>query len=211
MGRAREKAMHIAVVAEQGMRWHMEDRHVVRETPEGLFVGVYDGHCGAGAAEYAARMLHTAFLGRLREGVGAGTAFTQVYPEISRDLAYQDAGATAVTCWVCPGRVVCANAGDARAIIVGRGGWRQLSVDHRVEDAEERARVLARGYDLDERERKIEATGLLAVALQHEIDHLDGILFIDRISRLKRGIAQRKMRKLIREAQASAEKDYTLF
>jgi peptide deformylase len=72
-------------------------------------------------------------------------------------------------------------------------------------------RVLARGYDLNEQEREIEAPGLLAVALQHEIDHLDGILFIDRISRLKRGIAQRKMRKLIREAQDSAKKDYILF
>ena len=86
-----------------------------------------------------------------------------------------------------------------------------LSLPGIRENVSRAARVLARGYDLNEREQEIEATGLLAVALQHEIDHLDGILFIDRISRLKRGIAQRKMRKLIREAQASAEKDHTLF
>jgi len=86
-----------------------------------------------------------------------------------------------------------------------------LSLPGIRENVSRAARVLARGYDLNERQREIEATGLLAVALQHEIDHLDGILFIDRISRLKRGIAQRKMRKLIREAQASVKKDYTLF
>lgn len=72
-------------------------------------------------------------------------------------------------------------------------------------------RVLVRGYDLNEQQQEIEATGLLAVVLQHEIDHLEGILLLNRISRLKRGIIQRKMRKLMREAQASAQKDHTLF
>jgi peptide deformylase len=41
----------------------------------------------------------------------------------------------------------------------------------------------------------MEAEGLLAVVLQHEIDHLNGILFIDRISSLKRGIYKRKVKK----------------
>jgi len=70
---------------------------------------------------------------------------------------------------------------------------------------------LVRGYDLNERQLEIEAEGLLAVALQHEIDHLDGILFIDRVSRLKRGIIQRKMRKLVREDQSPKEKDHVIF
>ena len=72
-------------------------------------------------------------------------------------------------------------------------------------------RVLIRGYDLDERQRDIEAEGLLAVAFQHEIDHLEGIIFIDRLSRLKRGIIHRKILKLMREAQVSKEKDSRLF
>ncbi len=42
---------------------------------------------------------------------------------------------------------------------------------------------------------RIEADGLLARALQHEVDHLDGVLFIDRLSPLKRGILLRKWRK----------------
>jgi len=53
---------------------------------------------------------------------------------------------------------------------------------------------------VDEKEKpvKIEAEGLLAVALQHEIDHLDGKLFIDRISRLKRDLYTRRRKKMLR-------------
>ena len=59
-------------------------------------------------------------------------------------------------------------------------------------------RVAVSGYDENGEEVDIEADGLLAVALQHEIDHLDGKLFIDRISRLKREIYVRKLKKSIR-------------
>jgi len=58
-------------------------------------------------------------------------------------------------------------------------------VDFRAE-VKRAARVLVKGYDVDSHELAIEADGLLAVALQHEIDHLEGTLFIDRLSRLKR-------------------------
>jgi peptide deformylase len=78
-----------------------------------------------------------------------------------------------------------------------------LSVPEIRENVARAERVLVRGLDLKEREREIEARGLLARAFQHELDHLDGILFIDRISRLKRGIIQRKMRKLMQEARAA--------
>lgn len=86
-----------------------------------------------------------------------------------------------------------------------------LSLPGITENVARAERVLVRGHDLNEQQREIEAEGLLAVALQHEIDHIEGILFIDRISRLKRGIIQRKMRKLVQQAQSSEEKDYTLF
>jgi peptide deformylase len=60
---------------------------------------------------------------------------------------------------------------------------------------------------LDEhgKERKIEAEGLLAVALQHEIDHLDGKLFIDRISRLKRDLYTRRRKKMLRSGIEPSE------
>jgi peptide deformylase len=86
-----------------------------------------------------------------------------------------------------------------------------LSVPGIRENVARAKRVLVRGYDLNEREQEIEAEGLLAVAFQHEIDHLEGILFIDRISRLKRGIIQRKIRKLMREGRTSNETGSRIF
>ena len=60
---------------------------------------------------------------------------------------------------------------------------------------------------LDEKEKevRIETEGLLAVALQHEIDHLDGKLFIDRISRLKRELYTRRLKKMLRTGKAQPE------
>ena len=55
------------------------------------------------------------------------------------------------------------------------------------------------------KERTIEAEGLLAVALQHEIDHLDGKLFIDRISRLKRDLYTRRRKKMLRSGIEPSE------
>jgi peptide deformylase len=60
----------------------------------------------------------------------------------------------------------------------------------------ERVRLFAR--DLEGQEVATAATGLLAVCLQHEVDHLDGILFIDRISRLKRNLYSQKRKKQLR-------------
>jgi peptide deformylase len=60
------------------------------------------------------------------------------------------------------------------------------------------ARVVARGKDLDGKERSYEATGLLARAFCHEIDHIDGLLFVDRLSPLKRDLMKRKLKKKAR-------------
>jgi len=54
------------------------------------------------------------------------------------------------------------------------------------------------GIDMNGSPVKIEAEGLLSVILQHEIDHLNGILFIDRISSLKRGMYKRKIKKQLK-------------
>ncbi|GIW40629.1 MAG: peptide deformylase [Candidatus Binatia bacterium] len=67
-------------------------------------------------------------------------------------------------------------------------------------------RVLVRAWTPEEKEVEIEGEGLLAVALQHEIDHLDGKLFLDRISRLKRDLYRRRLRKLLREGASLQEK-----
>jgi len=59
-------------------------------------------------------------------------------------------------------------------------------------------RVTVEGLTPDGEPARVEAEGLLARALQHEVDHLDGILFIDRLSPLKRSMLMRKWRKRAR-------------
>ena len=71
-----------------------------------------------------------------------------------------------------------------------------LSVVDYTERVKRANRVLVKAWTPDQREIEIDAEGFLAVALQHEIDHLDGKLFIDRISALKRDIYRRKLKKL---------------
>jgi len=58
------------------------------------------------------------------------------------------------------------------------------------------SRVVCRGLDRDGREQKIEGTELLARALQHEMDHLDGTLFVDRLRGIKRDMILRRIQKL---------------
>jgi peptide deformylase len=70
-----------------------------------------------------------------------------------------------------------------------------LSVPDFRANVKRSASVLVEGFDNKEKPLRIEAEGLLAVLLQHEIDHLNGILFIDRISTLKREIYKRRVKK----------------
>ncbi len=67
------------------------------------------------------------------------------------------------------------------------------------------ASVTVRYLDRDNQTREIEADGMLAVCLQHEIDHLEGILFVDHISILKRGMILRKLRKSKKQDALAAE------
>jgi peptide deformylase len=76
-----------------------------------------------------------------------------------------------------------------------------LSVPDLTAEVTRAGRIVVSGWTLDQEEISIEAEGLLAVALQHEIDHLDGKLFLDRISRLKRDLYKRRVRKLERQGK----------
>ncbi len=58
------------------------------------------------------------------------------------------------------------------------------------------ARAVVRGQNRQGEEQRIEATGLLARAFQHEMDHLDGVVFIDRLRGIKRDMIVRKIHKL---------------
>ncbi len=94
--------------------------------------------------------------------------------------------------------------------IVERSGkivWTEgcLSVPDFEADVERASHVRLRASNLEGEDLEIAASELQAVCFQHEIDHLDGILFIDRISRLKRNLyTQRRKKQLRRELEAQA-------
>src|SRR5919204_3470073 len=77
-----------------------------------------------------------------------------------------------------------------------------LSVPGLTAPVKRARRVLVRAWTPEEREVQVEAEELLAVALQHEIDHLDGRLFIDRLSRLKRDLYRARRKKLERQGRS---------
>jgi peptide deformylase len=60
------------------------------------------------------------------------------------------------------------------------------------------ARVILKGLDREGEEHTVEGTGLLARCFQHEMDHLDGTLFVDRLRGLQKDLIVRKIRKLSR-------------
>ena len=77
-----------------------------------------------------------------------------------------------------------------------------LSVVDFTAEVKRAAKVEVVAFDENQKEIRIDADGLLAIALQHEIDHLDGKLFIDRISRLKRDLYRRRRKKMLRDGTA---------
>ncbi|WP_237480165.1 peptide deformylase [Lichenibacterium dinghuense] len=79
-----------------------------------------------------------------------------------------------------------------------------LSIPDYYEDVERPERVRVRFLDRHGAECEMEADGLLATAIQHEIDHLDGVLFIDHISRLKRERVTKRFAKAARFAEGDA-------
>jgi peptide deformylase len=74
-----------------------------------------------------------------------------------------------------------------------------LSIPEYYEEVERPARVKVRFTNLAGEPQEIDADGILATCLQHEIDHLEGVLFIDHISRLKRERVTRRFAKQARE------------
>jgi peptide deformylase len=79
-----------------------------------------------------------------------------------------------------------------------------LSIPEHYDDVVRPAKVRVGYLDRDGVAREVEAEGLLAVCLQHEIDHLDGIVFVDHLSRLKR---ERVVRKFAKQARLKAREE----
>ena len=79
-----------------------------------------------------------------------------------------------------------------------------LSIPEFYEDVTRPAQVRVAYLDLEGKEQVLEANGLLATCLQHEIDHLNGVLFIDHISKLKRDRVIKKFAKAAKRAEEKA-------
>jgi len=76
-----------------------------------------------------------------------------------------------------------------------------LSIPEYYEEVSRPAKVRVKYLDLDGKQRELEADGLLATCLQHEIDHTNGVLFIDHISKLKRDMVMKKFRKAAKRGE----------
>ena len=76
-----------------------------------------------------------------------------------------------------------------------------LSVPDLYEEVERPSRVRVRFLDYDGEQQELDCEGMLAVCIQHEMDHLEGILFIDHLSRLKREMMLKKLAKARKAAE----------
>ena len=76
-----------------------------------------------------------------------------------------------------------------------------LSVPEQYADIERPAECTVTFIDYDGEDQEINATGLLATCIQHEMDHLDGVVFIDYLSKIKRSMYVRKVKKLVKEKE----------
>ena len=74
-----------------------------------------------------------------------------------------------------------------------------LSVPGYTDEVERKAKVTVTGLDKNGEPMEVHAEGLLAVCLQHEIDHLEGVLFVDRLSRLKQSMVKKKLKRRAKE------------
>jgi peptide deformylase len=74
-----------------------------------------------------------------------------------------------------------------------------LSLPEHYADVSRPAKIRLRYVDYENELREVQIEGLLATCIQHEMDHLEGVLFVDHISALKRGIILRKLAKLKRQ------------
>jgi peptide deformylase len=77
-----------------------------------------------------------------------------------------------------------------------------LSIPEYYEEVERPKEVKVKYLDRDGKPAEIEATGLLATCLQHEIDHINGVLFIDHLSKLKRDRVIKKFAKAAKKVEA---------
>ncbi len=93
---------------------------------------------------------------------------------------------------------------EADGIVVNEEGCLSV-IDYRA-DVKRTERVTVKGMDREGNPITLKKEGLDAIVLQHEIDHLNGILFIDHISKLKRELYKRRLKKVLKERDSSLQR-----
>lgn len=135
-----------AVVSEANKRKVLEDAYFLDIISEfEIFCGVYDGHIGSFAAEYARDNIYKMFFEQLSQGKNELEAFKNAYEKVSENLLLQESGTVAANFYLRDSKMFYANSGDARLVIVGEYGARQLTEDHRIDNPEERERIEKNG------------------------------------------------------------------
>lgn len=133
-----------AVISEIGRRPYMEDAVCLKIADQGkvLFCGIYDGHSGEMAAQYARDNLHKFFFKALSAGSSQPTAFVKAFDQTSNNLRHQDSGTTALAFYIRGNAVAWANAGDSRLVVISGFKVKQLTEDHGLANPKEYRRVL---------------------------------------------------------------------
>ena len=142
----------------------------------------------------ALRELVTAMAETMYEAPGIGLAATQV--DVHQRVIVIDVSETKNQLKVFINPEILDSGGEKRVYEEGC-----LSVPGIYEEVERPASVRVRALDEHGKPFELQADGLLAVCLQHEIDHLNGVLFIDHMSSLKRNLIKNKIKKLARAGE----------
>ena len=127
---------------------------------------------------------------------GLGLAANQV--GVSSDLFVIDVGGQKEKCD--PVIIINPTISASEEEVIGEEGC--LSIPEVFAEVKRAQHVEVKGYDLKGNELRYEAEGFLARAFQHEMDHLNGVLFWDNLSKVKRDILQRKFKKKLKEMEA---------
>ena len=136
------------------------------------------------------RKLATEMLRTLKEAGGIGLAATQVGEELRIFVVDRSQFQLEISPLVVINPVIVASRGEQ----IEEEGC--LSLPGTYADITRPLEMTVKGMDLDEKEMVIEAKGTLSRVLAHEIDHLDGVLFVDHLSSLKRRLLSKKLKQL---------------
>jgi serine/threonine protein phosphatase PrpC len=127
------------IVTEKGKRKTNEDAYVVKESSDGLLVGIFDGHGGGEAAQYTVEKLPNVLFANIHKGLKPNDALRQTFLGIDASIhnAGIQSGTTATVILQRDSLLHIAHVGDTRAVLIRDNKLTQLTKDHKITDPEE--------------------------------------------------------------------------